>query len=90
MAKKKKHSSNDVELLGIMEEEHPKEYKTADICSSRAIATIEGYASSLFAQSDLTYVLYWLQLTTYVNLMMDGLTKQAENNYKTGIPHISR
>ena len=41
-------------------------------------------------QSDLTYILYWLQLTTYVNTIMDGLTKQAENSYKTGIPHISR
>ena len=55
-----------------------------------AIDAIEGYASSLFMQSDLTYILYWLQLTTYVNFIMDGLTKQAENSYKTGIPNISR
>lgn len=90
MAKKKKYLSNDAELLGALELEHPEEYKTANICSSRAIDAIEGYASSLFMQSDLTYIIYWLQLTTYVNFIMDGLTKQAENSYKTGIPYISR
>lgn len=90
MSKKKNYVSNDIGLLEAFEVRHPEEYKTANICSSRAIDAIEGYASSLFMQSDLTYILYWLQLTTYVNFIMDGLTKQAENSYKTGIPNISR
>ena len=90
MSKKKNYVSNDIELLEAFEVRHPEEYKTANIFSSRAIDAIEGHASSLFMQSDLKYVLYWLQLTTYINFIMDGLTKQAESSYKTGIPHISR
>lgn len=76
MAKKKKYLSNDVELLEASEIKFPEEYKKADICSSKAIDAIEGYASALRMQSDLTYILYWLQITTYANSIMDGMIEQ--------------
>lgn len=73
---KQKYPSNDIELLEASEIEYPKEYKTASICSDKVINAIEAYATALSKQSDLTYVLYWLQITTYANTIMDGLTEQ--------------
>ena len=82
MAKKKKQYTNDIEFLTLAEAQHPEEYAKANICSTKAIDAIEGYAAALRLQSDLTFVLYWLQVTTYANLVMDGLTEQITGKKK--------
>ena len=79
MPKKKvrPYPANDAELLGLFEEEYPLECKRASIYSNNVIKEIEKNIVAAKDESDLTYVIYWLQLTVYTNFVMDGLADMA-------------
>ena len=79
MSKKKviPYPTNDFELLGLFEEEYPLECKRASIYSNNVIKEIEKNIAAAKDESDLTYVIYWLQLNVYTNFVMEGLTDMA-------------
>lgn len=76
MAKKKvrPYPTNDFELLELFEEEYPLECKRASVYSNNVIKEIEKNIVAAKNESDLTYIIYWLQLNVYTNFVMDGIT----------------
>lgn len=87
MPKKKirPYPTNDYEMLGLFEEEYPIEFKRASIYSDNVIKEIEKNVMASMNESDITYVIYWLQLTVYTNFVMDSLNDIAEKRGKNGI-----
>lgn len=68
------YPTNDFELLGLFEEEYPLECKRASIYSGNVIKEIEKNIVAAKNESDLTYIIYWLQLNVYTSFVMDGIT----------------
>lgn len=77
------YPTNDAELLGLFEEEYPLECKRASIYSNNVIKEIEKNIAAAKDESDLTYVIYWLQLNVYTNFVMEGLTDMATKKSRT-------
>ena len=78
MAKRKRKQQTYFELLNELAIQFPEEYSKAKIHSDKVIDSMEMNSNAFSLNYGLDFVLYWLQIATYSNLIMDGLIDQIE------------
>lgn len=68
---------NYSKILAIAEILHPDAYKKATFYSDKVLDSMETNSTAFPLHYDLDFVLYWLKISAYANIVVDGLIDQV-------------